>query len=379
MPAITADAVTAMGGVGKFGLIELQKALAGKVVQVSPSIGELTEGFSGGSSPQDLETLFQLVYLYATQPRKDAEAFDSYRVRMKGIVEKREARPETVYEDRVNEIVTQEPPAPPAVHHGAARRARPRPFALDLRRSLRRPRRRHLHLRRRLRSRQDRAAGAHLPRATCRRPAARRPSATSASCRRAAWWSSASTAGLEEKSQVRILWSGDFEWSRANRYDLASMSQALSIRLREALREELGGTYGVSAGASTTLYPKPEYDFMVAFGCAPDRVDELVARVFAEIKKLKDEGVPDDLLAKIKETQRRERETDLKENGFWLQTLRFYDFNHEDPSQILDLEKWIAALDSTAIRNAARKYLDEQNYVQVALLPERMAPASAAR
>ncbi len=110
VPAITADAVTALGGVGNFGLIELQKALAGKVVQVTPSIGELTEGFSGGSSPQDLETLFQLVYLYATQPRKDAEAFDSYRVRMKGIVEKREARPETVYDDRVNEIVTQNHP-----------------------------------------------------------------------------------------------------------------------------------------------------------------------------------------------------------------------------------------------------------------------------
>ena len=34
--------------------------------------------------------MFQLIYLYATQPRKDAEAFDSYRVRMKG--DRREAR-----------------------------------------------------------------------------------------------------------------------------------------------------------------------------------------------------------------------------------------------------------------------------------------------
>ena len=79
------------------------------------------------------------------------------------------------------------------------------------------------------------------------------------------------------------------------------------------------------------------------------------------------------------ETQRRERETDLKENGFWLQTLRFYDYNHEDPGQILDLETWIAGLDSDDIRNAARRYLDEQNYVQVALLPERMAPSSASQ
>jgi zinc protease len=100
--------------------------------------------------------------------------------------------------------------------------------------------------------------------------------------------------------------------------------------------------------------------------------------VFAEIRRLKEDGVPDDLLAKIKETQRRQRQTDLKDNGFWLSTLRFYDFHHEDPGQILDLERFIAGLDSDDIRNAARRYLDESNYVQVALLPERMAPASGA-
>jgi zinc protease len=378
VPAITADAVTAMGGVGKFGLIELQKALAGKVVQVMPSIGELTEGFSGGSSPQDLETMFQLIYLYATQPRKDAEAFDSYRVRMKGIVEKREARPETVYGDRVNELVTQ----------GHLRR---RPFTtallddLDLDRSLAIYADRFADL--------DDATFIFVGAFDLAKiePLVRTYLGNLPATPRQETFRDVGVEppkgvvvervyrGLEEKSQVQILWNGAFEWTRANRYDLASMSEALSIRLRESLREELGGTYGVSAGASTSLYPRPEYDFAVAFGCAPDRLDELVARVFAEIEKIKSEGVPDDLLAKIKETQRRERETDLKENGFWLQTLRFYDYHQEDPGQILELETWIAGLDSDDIRNAARRYLDTKNYVQVALLPERMAPASVAR
>jgi len=376
VPAITADSVTAMGGVGKFGLIELQKALAGKVVQVSPSISELTEGFSGASSPQDLETMFQLIYLYATEPRKDPQAFESFKARMKGMIEKREAQPETVYGDRINEIMTQGHP-------------RRRPFTsallpeLDLDRSL------AIYA--------DRFAdlgdstfffvGAfdlakieplvrtylgNLPsngrRETFRDVGVEPPRGVKVE---------QVYRGLEDKSEVQILWDGDFEWSRANRYNLSSMAQALSILLRDSLREELGGTYGVSADASTSLYPEPRYDFSIGFGCKPERVDELVARVFAEIEKLKQQGVSDELLAKIKETQRRERETDLKENGFWLSTLRFYDFNHEDPGQILDLDEWIAKLDSDAIRDAARKYLDEKNYVQVALMPQRMAPASA--
>ena len=376
VPAITADAITTLGGVGEYGLIELQKALSGKVVSVTPSISELSEGLSGGASPEDLETLFQLIYLYATGPRKDAEAFDSYRARMKGIVENRLARPETVYEDRVGEILSQGHP-------------RRRPFTLELLAQLDLDRSHRIYA--------DRFAD--LGDATfffvgtfdldTLETLARRYLGNLPASGRAETFRDVGVVpprgvvvervyrGLEEKSQVRIVWSGEFEWSRANRFYLGSMAEALSMRLRDSLREELGGTYGASARGSTALYPRPRYDISIAFGCSPERVDELVSRVFAEIQRLKDEGVDDALLAKIKETQRRQRETDLEENGFWLSTLRFYDFHREDPRQILDLESWIAGLTSQHIRDAARRYLDEKNYVQVALLPERMAPASA--
>ncbi|HVR27970.1 MAG TPA: insulinase family protein, partial [Thermoanaerobaculia bacterium] len=376
VPAITADAITALSGVGEFGLIELQKALTGKVVSVTPSISELTEGLSGGASPEDLETLFQLVYLYATAPRKDAEAFDSYRARMKGIVANREARPETVYEDRLSEILSQ----------GHARR---RPFTSELLDEL--------DLERSYRIYADRFAdlgdstfffvGAFELgelEALARRYLGNLPSNGRAETFRDIGVVPPRGVvvervyrGLEEKSQVRIVWDGELEWSRANRYYLASMAEALSIRLRESLREDLGGTYGVRASSSTSLYPRARYGVTISFGCAPERIDELVERVFSEIHRIKEKGVPADLLTKIKETQRRQRETDLEENGFWLSTLRFYDLHREDPGQILDLETWIAGLASEDIRDAARRYLDEKNYVQVALLPERMAPAPA--
>ena len=370
--AMTADGVAGLAGVGDFDLIELGKKLSGKVVQVSSYISELEEGISGGGSPEDLETLFQLIYLYATEPRRDEIAFSSYLSRLEAAVENREARPETLFGDRLQSILSQ----------GHTRR---RPFTtelleeMDLDRSMAIYRERFADLgdaafffvgafdlatieplvRSYLgnlpaagREETYRDVGVRAPRGVVRERVYR---------------------GLEDKSRVRITFSGDFEWGRESRYLMASMAQALSMRLRDALREELGGTYGVSAFPSTSHYPRESYRFTVSFGCGPDRVDELVARVFSEIRVLKKKRVEDELVSKIQETQRRQRETDVKRNGFWLSTLRFYDYHGEDVEQILDLETWIQGLSAKKIRASARKWLDEKNYVEVVLLPEHLA------
>ena len=74
-PLSLASYLVTQSGVGNYSQTELEKLLAGKQVSLSPYIGELGEGFSGSASPQDLETLFQLVYLYATEPRMDPNAY----------------------------------------------------------------------------------------------------------------------------------------------------------------------------------------------------------------------------------------------------------------------------------------------------------------
>ena len=51
----------------------LDKILSGKAVAVSPFISEINEGMGGGSTPQDLETMFQLIYLRFTQPRAEPD------------------------------------------------------------------------------------------------------------------------------------------------------------------------------------------------------------------------------------------------------------------------------------------------------------------
>src|SRR5690606_32342462 len=71
--------IATAGGVGELDRIALRKLLAGKVVQVSATLGELEEGLSGSASPEDLETMLQLVHLRMTAPRRDPEAFAAWK------------------------------------------------------------------------------------------------------------------------------------------------------------------------------------------------------------------------------------------------------------------------------------------------------------
>ena len=81
------------GGVGKFDAVMLDKILAGKAVLVRPFIGEVEQGLAGGSTPQDLETMFQLIYLRFTEPRADPVAFSATASQVKALLANRNATP----------------------------------------------------------------------------------------------------------------------------------------------------------------------------------------------------------------------------------------------------------------------------------------------
>ena len=117
--AMTAASVVDGGGVAEFNLIELQKKLAGKVVGVTPWIGSLQEGMSGSASPEDVQTMFELIYAYFTVPRQDSTAFQAYQTRIEGSIQNRNARPETAFGDTLNGTLTQ-------YHH------RTRPWSMEL-------------------------------------------------------------------------------------------------------------------------------------------------------------------------------------------------------------------------------------------------------
>ena len=79
----------------------------------------------------------------------------------------------------------------------------------------------------------------------------------------------------------------------------------------------------------------------------------------------------DEYVEKVQEQQRRQRETSLEQNGFWLGTISFY---YEHPNEdLLDVHRYTDLIDSLTsddVREAARQYLNTGRYVQVVLYPD---------
>lgn len=65
--------------------------------------------------------------------------------------------------------------------------------------------------------------------------------------------------GVEPKAFVNIIYNGDFEWTAENRLRARALSMLANIKLRETLREEKGGVYGVGWEISPEMYPSQRF------------------------------------------------------------------------------------------------------------------------
>lgn len=132
-----------------------------------------------------------------------------------------------------------------------------------------------------------------------------------------------------------ITYHGAFDWDDQNRYQLTSMIDLLRIKLREALREDKGGVYGVSVNGGAQLEPIPTYTMNISFNCDPPRTEELIQATQEVLNNARSTGIDDKDLQKVTETQRQTRIKQLKENRFWMgQTQNAYQYKI-NPNNIL--------------------------------------------
>ncbi len=369
LDASTSDALVARSGVGAFDRTALDKKLAGTVVSVAPYVGELEEGLRGSASPQDLETLFQLIHLYVTAPRAEASALEAYQNQQRSFLVNRSATPGGAFQDT---LIT-------ALYGDHPRRQVPTVQQIDA-----------LDLAQAFAAYQDRFADTDdftfifvgnfdVDRLTAL--AQTYLGTLPATDREETWRDVAPDTpegvvtktvrkGQAPQSQVALLFTGPFVYDRLHRHRLRSLEGVLDIKLREELREERSGVYSTAVQSGASARPDTSYSFTVFFGCDPARAAELAEAVFAEIDDLKN-GVSQEYVDKVKEQQRRERETSLEENGFWLGILDFYYTNeNEDLLDVLRYGEMIDSLTPEDVQAAAREYLDTSRYVQVILYPE---------
>ncbi len=370
IPADTATQLIAAGGVGKFNAVDLRKYLTGKVASASPFISELEEGLNGGSSRKDMETMFQLVYLRFMQPRADATAFSVQASTARSRLANQTASPEFAFFQLLNDTRYQ--------NH--LRRRFDTPADVD-----------EWNLDKSLAFYKDRFADASdftfffvgsFDLDTIK-PLVERYLGTLPSIHRKETWKDVGARtprgivekkiekGVEPKSMAAIVFNGPFEFDQSHRVAIRAMSEILQTRLLEVIREELGGTYSITASFGYQKLPNQEYSITIQFGSAPQRTEDLIKRVFEEIAKLKANGPTEKQINDEKEALLREFEINSKVNGYLLNQIAFrYQFG-DDPALIWKVPDYYRKLDAATIQQAARTYLDTNNFVEVKLFPEK--------
>jgi zinc protease len=368
--AVLMPVLVTMGGVGGFNPVDLEKVLAGRIATATPDMDTYTHGISGTSTPKDLETALQLTYLTFTAPGLTDEAFDLLKRRLAAVIENQRKSPRYVFGETVRLATTS--------GHYTAKGLTPADVGtLDL-----------AAIRSGYTGRYANAADftffvvgafteteivpmvekwlASLPSTGPRRTTFRDLGLTfpKANAREAV------TLGKEPASQTAMSFFADTGLDELEMHRARAAANLVSIRLRDILREQLGGTYGVSVNYANALPQKGYGAINVTFGSAPDRVEALQKAVLDEVTRLRTEGPTADDLQKVQEMERRDLETNARQNQYWLGSLQTVHILGWDARSIARRVERTNALTVPILHETIKKYFPLDRTVTVTLRPE---------
>jgi len=358
-------------GLGNYDKIQLDKYLSDKNMSLSPYISELSEGFNGRTSPADLETFLQVLYMHFQQPRKDETAFKAYINRSIGMIENASLSPDQVFRDSIKVTMSGNHP-------------RSKPITAELLNKIDYSKANYIY-----RSRFSDPSNftyyfvgnidlkaakpliekyiGGLPRVT------REESWKDLGIKKPLGKIEKTIyRGMENKSQVYMNFHSKFEYTDKDLMMLDLVGKLLTTRLLEVVREEESGVYSIGAYPSPTHFPAPEFDVIVFFGCNPENSARLTSIVEKEIGKFIESGPSEDELHKAVAKALREKETGLTDNRFWMGKLYDFDYHQRDPKAFMKFEKEIGKISPADIQIAFKKFLGHGNEAVIQLMPESL-------
>lgn len=362
--------VAGVGGMGNFSLVELEKALAGKRASVKASVGNKIEVVNGSCSPKDFETMMQLTYLAFTSPRKDMEAFSSYKNRTKATLQNQELSPMITFIDSINSTLYMNHPRAQrmnssmvdlidydkilAMYHdrfmdasdftfifvGNVDMEAVKPFIEEYIASLPATNRKETFADNNLRLRKNTYTNEFV------------------------------REQENPKASVFACYNGACKYTAENLIKIEMVSQILDLVYTESIREEEGGTYSVGVGGSLDKHPEEIFTFQIMFDTDPARKDKLMEIVYAEVQKLAKEGPSEENLGKVKEHLLKSHSEELKENGYWLSIID--DYLYAGINVAANFENIVNSITQADIQQFAAQLFGQNNLSEIFMIsPEK--------
>ena len=357
-------------GVGEFSMTDLKKQLAGKAVNVGPVLAHSSNGWSASCSPKDLETMFQLVYLYTTTPRFDEDAFTLVKDQLVDAYANIESDPSYAMQrelygqlyDKPERMKTRSAEDMKALTFEQYKKVYDIIFSNpdDLTFFF-------------VGNFNEAELKALVEKYLGSLPATKGTVAYNAE--NAIGYQTGdrthrfNVAMEMPKTTIFYVLSGEMEVNLKNSLALSILDQLLDIRYTKSIREEMGATYGVSCGGQLSSLPsEPDYALFITFDTKPEIADEARGALLTEIEKIAAEGATDEELGKIKEYMLKERADALKQNGRWMNWMVGSTMHNVDYTT--GYEEILTALSSEDLKALAAKMLADNNILRLIMDPQ---------
>ena len=355
-------------GVSKFPKTTLSKMLAGKMVSVSPSIGNTTHAISGSSTPKDLETALQLLYLYVTDPRFDAEAYETGIQQIKAILPNLVNTPDFKFQHFVNEklydgnkrVVTINEEVLEAakletiekVYKGLFNNATGTTLTIvgnvDLET---------------LKPMIEKYVGSL--------PSGKKTSMNKKNLVEMAKGESVNVLNVEmqtPKKTVFQVWSGYMPVTTKDIVTLDVANYILDMIYTKTIREKEGGTYGVGSNLSAARKPYDRVTFMVQFDTNPEQAEKLSCLTAQYLKDFAQKGPTAEELAMALENLKKNIPESRINNGYWQNAIELnleYGINYD-----AEYEAALNNVTAADIQKLLQAVLAQNNFIQIVLAPK---------
>lgn len=356
-------------GLGDYDAIALRKVLTGKKAGCSVAIGSLYETVSGSATPQDFETMMQLLYLRFQKPRFDSQAHDVIIERNRIRVKQMEGQPQKMMQDSISMIAADYNPRVMLYNDAYLDK-----LTLDKMEKVYR----------------DRISDAsdftffivgNVDKEVVK-PMVEKYIGSIPSLNRNEKWIDRKVRGpkgkvekvlyfpLENpKSTVLLAFNKEMKYDLKDAYCISILSNILTNRYTKSIREEQGGTYGVGVSGSVSREPVTSYSMEMNFDCDPDKAATLKPLLYVEVEKVMKEGVTTEELDKVVKNALKESEQSKNHNSYWMSVLNNYyrtGINIADPK---NYENILKALTPKDVQNFAKKFFKDANVIDLILAP----------
>jgi len=357
-------------GLGDYDATTLNKMLSGINARVQPHLGTLTEELNGSSAPKDFETLMQLVYLSFEKPRFDKETHDALMSRYLGVVKNLQNEPRKIREDSLGLIWNNYHP-------------RIRVLDTEFLEDISFDAIRDIYT--------DRFQDAedftflivgNIDEETAKTMSEKYIGSLTSTSRNETWIDRKIEApeGKTEKiipiklttpkTHVNIRYENDSHYNQKNQLMLNVLRGILDLRYTETVREEEGGSYGVSVNSNFSQYPSGKATLMMSFDCEPQRANELKAIIYREIDKIAENGPTADDFQKTIKNILKDREQHREHNPFWMEALYNYYFRGINTVDKENYELILENMTQNEIHKFTKTFIADANLMDVLFVPD---------